>query len=321
MLRLAEVDSPRITGHREILVRIQAAGINPIDGKMRRGGTLHPGRLPAVLGCDGAGTVEAAGREVERFRVEDDVYFCSGGIGGDPGNYAEFAVVDERFASPKPRSLTFLEAGAAPLVLITAWEALYDLGELREGQQVLVHGGAGGVGHVAMQLARQRGARVCTTVGSEEKARLVQQWGAEEAILYRERDFVKAALDWTGGRGVDLALDTVGGQTFFRTFAAVRLYGKLVTLLLPDPEAGDWKEARVRNLRVGFEWMVAPMLQGRAEERARQALILDTCGRWFDAGLIKIHVSQSFALGEAVRAHRVLEEGSVTGKMVLSVGL
>jgi NADPH2:quinone reductase len=176
VLQLQEVPEPQIQNDTEILVRLQAAGVNPLDTKLRRRGTFYSDQMPAILGCDGAGVVEAVGANVQRFRVGDEVYFCGGGLGAKLGNYAEMAVVDEQFVAHKPTSLSFAEAAAAPLVLITAWEALYDRGRLEPGQRVLIHAGAGGVGHVAIQLAKLRGAEVCTTVSSQDKARLVVSW-------------------------------------------------------------------------------------------------------------------------------------------------
>ncbi|MDP8965139.1 MAG: zinc-binding dehydrogenase, partial [Cyanobacteriota bacterium] len=255
VLQLQEAPDPTIHTDREILVRLHAAGVNPIDTKLRKRGTFYPDQMPAILGCDGAGVVESVGSNVQRFQVGDEVYFCCGGLGATLGNYAEMAVVDERFVARKPALLSFAEAAAAPLVLITAWEALYDRGRLETGQRVLIHGGAGGVGHVAIQLAKLKGADVCTTVGSQEKARLVRQLGADNPILYKQSNFVEAVLDWTTGEGVDLAFDTVGGKTFYDTFPAVRVYGDVVTILEPDPGYINWKIARSRNLRVSFELM------------------------------------------------------------------
>jgi NADPH2:quinone reductase len=274
--------------------------------------------MPAILGCDGAGIVEAVGVQVQRFKVGDEVYFCNSGIGSHPGNYAEFAIVDERFTAPKPASLTFAEAGAAPLVLITAWEALYDRGRLQAGQRVLVHAGAGGVGHVAVQLARLAGAKVCTTVSSEAKADFVRQLGAEVPMLYSETDFVQTALDWTESKGVDLAFDTVGGATLNKTFAATCFYGDVVTLLEPSSET-NWKTARLRNLRFSQELMLTPMLEGLEEAQQHQADILQQCSRLFDQGQLSIHVSKTFPLGAAADAHRLLEAGSTMGKIVLLV--
>lgn len=319
VLQLQEIPAPVIQKDTEILVRLRAAGVNPIDTKLRQRGTFYPDKTPAVLGCDGAGTVEAVGAGVEQFRPGDEVYFCNGGLGGPAGNYAEYAVVDARFAAKKPASLSFAEAAAAPLVLITAWESLYDRARLQAGQKVLVHAGAGGVGHVAIQLAKLQGAEVCTTVGSEEKAEFVRKLGADSAILYKQTDFVQAALDWTNGEGVDIGFDTVGGETFYKTVPAVRVYGDLVTILEPEAAKGNLKAARTRNLRISLELMLTPMLLNLAEEQKQQAKMLQQCARLIDEGKLKIKLSKTFPLAEAAAAHELLETGSMTGKIALIV--
>jgi NADPH2:quinone reductase len=319
VLQLQEVPQP-IEKDTEILVRLRAAGVNPIDTKLRQRGTFYPDQMPAILGCDGAGVVEAVGSGVQRFQVGDEVYFCAGGLGEHrTGNYAQLAVVDERMVARKPSSLSFAEAAAAPLVLITAWEALYDRGRLEAGQRVMIHAGAGGVGHVAIQLVKLKGAEVCTTVGSQDKARLARQFGADHSILYKQTDFVQAALDWTGGEGVDLAFDTVGGKTFYDTFPAVRVYGDVVTILEPDPTHINWKTARSRNLRISLELMLTPMLQGLVAAQQHQAEILNQCATWIDEGKLKIHLSQTFPLQDAAAAHKALETGSTTGKIALLI--
>ncbi len=249
VLQLHEVPEPTLKTERQILVRLKAAGVNPVDTKLRSRGTYYPDRMPCILGCDGAGVVEAVGSEVTSFRPGNEVYYCNGGIGGEPGNYAEYAVIDERFATRKPESISFVEAAAAPLVLITAWESLHDRARIQSGNRVLIHAGAGGVGHVAIQLAKQAGCRVCTTVSSPEKAAFVGELGADEVIDYKTTDFADEGLAWSEGIGVDAAFDTVGQGTFVKTFQAVRHYGDLVTILQPPPDT-DWKVARIRNLRI-----------------------------------------------------------------------
>jgi NADPH2:quinone reductase len=320
VLQIQDVPDLKIQNDTELLVRLHAAGINPIDTKLRQRGTFYPDQMPAILGCDGAGVVEAVGSGVQHFQVGDEVYFCAGGIGvSGTGNYAEFAVVEERMLAHKPTPLSFTEAAAAPLVLITAWEALYDRGRLESGQRVLIHAGAGGVGHVAIQLAKLKGAEVCTTVSSQEKVRFVRQLGADHPILYTQTDFVKASLDWTGGEGVDLAFDTVGGKTFYDTFPAVRVYGDVVTILEPDPTHTNWKIARSRNLRISLELMLTPMFQGLVAAQQHQAEILKQCASWIDEGKLKIHLSQTFPLKDAAAAHKALESGSITGKIALLI--
>jgi NADPH2:quinone reductase len=163
VLELAELPQPEIAGEHDVRVRLRAAGINPVDYKLRSHGTIG-GALPAVLGWDGAGVVESVGRAVTRVRPDDDVYFCDGGFGPTPGSYQELKIIDEAFLARMPKRLSFVEAAAAPLVTITAWQALRERARVRSGQFVLVQAGAGGVGHMAIQIARLAGARVATTV-------------------------------------------------------------------------------------------------------------------------------------------------------------
>ena len=319
VLQIVDIPAPVIQKDTELLVRLRAAGVNPIDTKLRQRGTLKQDKAPHILGCDGAGVVEAVGAGVQLFQVGDEVYFCNGGLGGPTGTYTELVVIDERFVARKPSSISFAEAAAAPLVLITAWESLYDRGRLQTGQKALIYGGAGGVGHVAIQLAKLQGADVCTTVSSEEKANFVTELGADLPIFYKNRDVVDEVLGWTQGQGVDLAFDTVGDETFYQSFPCVRIYGDVVTILEPNSALGNLKIARLRNLRISLELMLTPMLEGLVEEQIQQAKILEQCSRWIDNSLLKIHVGQTFPLEEAVAAHKLLESGSMTGKIVLVI--
>ncbi|AFZ34286.1 NADPH:quinone reductase [Stanieria cyanosphaera PCC 7437] len=320
VLQWQDVSEPQIEQPNQVLIQLKAAGINPIDTKIRSRGTFYPDQMPAILGCDGAGIVKAVGSEVKNFKPGDEVYFCGGGLGKQgTGNYAELAVVAEHFLATKPKSLSFAEAAAAPLVLITAWEALYDRARLEAGQKVLIHAGAGGVGHVAIQLAKLKGAEVYTTVSSPDKARLVRQLGADEPILYQQTNFVETVLKLTNGTGVDIAFDTVGGQTFFDTVNAVKVYGDLVTILEPNYSLGTLKVARNRNLRISLELMLTPMLSGLIEAQQHQAEILQQCATWIDQEKLKIHLHQTFPLQEAAKAHKMLENGSITGKIALII--
>jgi NADPH2:quinone reductase len=318
VLSVRDIPKPAPRNPRDILVKLKAAGVNPVDAKLRRRGNYFPDLAPAVPGCDGAGVVAEKGPGVKRFAEGDEVYFCSGGLGGPAGNYAEYAVVDERYASRKPKSLGFAAAAAAPLVILTAWESLHDRGRIEKGRRVLIHAGAGGVGHVAIQLARIAGAKVCTTVGSEEKAALTASLGADRSVLYKREDFVREALSWSGGRGVDLALDTVGGAVFQATFPAVRVYGDLVTILSPATDT-DWSAARMRNLRISLEIMLAPMVMGLEDARLHQTEILERCADLIDGGGLTILLTKTFPLEEAEAAHRLIETGSTTGKIALIV--
>ena len=317
VLTATELPVPGLRTPTDLLVRMHAAGINPVDTKIRAKGPLLPDALTAVLGCDAAGIVEAVGDAVTRFRPGDPVWYCHGGLGGPHGNYAEYAVVDEAVAQPKPASLDFAQAAAAPLVLLTAWEALHDRARIQPGQTVLIHAGAGGVGHVAIQLARIAGARVATTVSGAQKAELARDLGAELVIDYKREDLTGAIADWTGGRGVEVCFDTVGPEVFARSIALMAVYGDLVTIL--DPGAVDLKEARNRNLRISLELMLTPQLRHLPDALAHQGEILRRCGALFDAGELHIEVADTYPLAQAADAHRRLEAGCLMGKLVLTM--
>ena len=319
VLQLAEVPEPELTGERDVKIRLAAAGINPVDYKLRANGTLG-GSLSAVLGWDGAGVVEAAGPGVTRFRVGDEVYFCDGGFGPTPGTYQEKRVMDERFVARKPGRLSFVEAAAAPLVTIIAWEALLERARVGKDQRVLVQGGAGGVGHVAVQIARIAGARVAATVTPGPKADLAAALGAELCIDYRHADVAAAVREWTGADGADVVHDTVGGKTFTSSFSLVRPYGDLVSNVESPWEEEAIKVMHDRNLRVSFAWMPAPAVFGWTSHRERQRKILEQAAVHFDAGELRIQVGATFPLERAADAHRALEAGEVIGKAVLTMG-
>ncbi len=317
VLEPREVAEPELRAATDLKVRVQAAGVNPIDTKVRRRGLFYPHACPAILGCDGAGIVVDKGEAVQRFELGDRVWFCNGGLGGDPGNYAEFTVLDQRWAGLMPEQLDFHEAAAAPLVLITAWGALYDRARLMPDHTVLIHAGAGGVGHVAIQLAKIHGARVLTTVSTPEKNALARSCGADLVIDYRDADFVNAVNDFTSGAGVDVVFDTVGPEVFKRSIDCTAHFGDLVTLL--DPGDVPLQEARMRNLRIGFELMLTPMLRHLDRARDHHVEILDRCGAWMDEDRLHIHVSEVLPLEQAAAAHEVIESGHTAGKIVLAI--
>lgn len=317
VLHLQDVAEPEITHPAQIKVRLKAAGINPIDTKVRANGLFYKDALPAVLGCDGAGSIVAVGDGVTHYKVGDEVWFCNGGLGKEQGNYAEYTVVDNRWAALKPKTLSFTEAAALPLVLITAWGALFERGGLLPGQTVLIHAGAGGVGHVAIQLAKQKGARVITTVSSEEKADFVRRLGADEVIFYRNEDLLESVNSLTGGNGADLVFDTVGPEVFKASIEATAHFGAIVTLL--DPGMISLAEARMRNLKIGFELMLAPMLRGLDAAREKHVEILKQCAGLIDRGDLQASVSHALRLDQAADAHELLAKGHMTGKIVLEI--
>jgi NADPH:quinone reductase len=319
VLQLRDIPLPPLPSGKYLRIKLAAAGINPLDTKLRSKTIYYPDQLPAILGCDGAGVVEATGSDVSRFKVGDAVYFCNGGIGDEPGCYAEYTTVHEDFVARKPEKLSMADSAALPLVAITVWEALLDRVNLQAGQTILIHAGAGGVGHIAIQLARHLGARIAVTVSDEHKAAIATDLGAEKIIHYRQQDFVAETLAWTLGKGADVVFDTVGGDTFLRSLNAVRYGGKLVSLLSTPLSLADTQLARLRNLSLCYELMLAPQLMKSHEERVRQRKILEQAAALADAGKLRVIVSTQLPLAEAAQAHRLIEQGGVSGKIVLTM--
>ncbi|TXT26027.1 MAG: NADPH2:quinone reductase [Gallionellaceae bacterium] len=320
VLQLRDIPKPALPSPHHLLVKLAAAGVNPVDTKLRAKPAYYPDRLPAILGCDGAGVVEQTGSAVTRFGTGDEVYFCNGGIGDEPGCYAEYTTLHEDCCAAKPTNIGLQDSAALPLVLITAWEALVERAHLQAGQTILIHAAAGGVGHIAVQLAHHLGARIAVTVSDAKKAGLMQGLGAEKIIRYREQDFVQEALGWTAGDGVDVVLDTVGGDTFLRSLGAARVGGKVVSLLSTPLSLSDAQLARLRNLSLCYELMLTPQVMKLHEERVRQRGILEQGAELVEAGKLGVLVTHRLPLELATEAHRLIEAGGVTGKIVLTMG-
>lgn len=317
VLEMDEIELPWPGRDDEVLVRIEAAGVNPADTFFRALGPYVGEAAGTVLGHDGAGVVEAVGASVSSVAPGDRVGFCNGGIGGEAGTYARYAVVPEWLLAPVPDGVDSASAAALPLVFVTAWESLVERAGLAHGERVLIHAGAGGTGHVAIQLARELGARVATTVSSAAKANFVGALGAELAIDYRGEDFVARCLDWSDGGGLEVALDNVGPDAFVRTLAAMAPYGRVVTLMgMP----GDTPEetAYNANLTIHNVMMLTPMWRGLEAARRRQAEIVREGMRWLEAGKLRVELAATFPLERAGDAHRLLEQGGVSGKIVLT---
>jgi NADPH2:quinone reductase len=320
VLTLQNIEKPELPSPHHLRVKLAAAGVNPLDTKLRAKPVYYPDKLPAILGCDGAGIVEKIGSAVTRFKEGDAVYFCNGGIGDEPGCYAEYTTLHEEYCAASPANISLQDSAALPLVLLTAWEALVERANLQAGQTILIHGGAGGVGHIAVQLARHLGARVAVTVGDDKKEGLAQGLEAEKIIRYKEEDFVVDVVDWAGGRGVDVVLDTVGGETFLRSLNAARVGGKIVTLLSTPMSLADTQLARLRNLSLCYELMLTPQVMKLHDERIRQRKILEQSAQLIEAGKLGVLVSYALPLQDAAEAHRLIEKGGVTGKIILTMG-
>lgn len=305
-------------GPDEVLIRLHAAGVNPADAFFREFGPYVDAGKPFVPGCEGAGVVEAIGSAVDDLKNGSEVCFCSGGIGGLSGTYAEYAVVPASQLVQKPANISMEQAAALPLVLITAWESMIERANVGANDHVLVHGGAGGTGHIAVQLAALRGAKVAATVGTEERAAFVRGLGADRAIVHTREDFVKAALEWTGGKGLDAALDNVGTDVMVRTFAAMAPYGRLVTLMgTPGDDVGE--TAYLANLTIHNVMMLTPMVRGDRARLDHQAEIVRAGMRLLAKGQIRLEIDRVYPIGEAEAAHERLAGGGIRGKIVLSM--
>lgn len=316
VLKLQDVTLPWPRGPHDVLVELHAAGLNPADVFFRQLGGYLASDQPLVLGHDGMGIVAAVGPEVTSLGPGDRVCFCNGGLGGDIGTYAEAAVVPEAQLALVPAAVDTLTAAALPLVAITGWEALYDRAALQPGEFALIHGGAGGTGHVAVQLAALRGARVAATISSPEKARIAAACGAELTLNYRDTDFAKEALAWSGG--IHVAFDNAGAATLQQTFRAMAPYGRLVSLMGMPGDDADLTAYNL-NLTLHNVMMLTPIWK-RLEARLRdQAAILRQSLALVAAGKLKIRHAASFTLADAAKAHAYLESGQAVGKVTLQI--
>ncbi|MEA2335832.1 MAG: hypothetical protein QOG40_2322 [Solirubrobacteraceae bacterium] len=286
VLRLEEVERPE-PGEGEVLIAVRAASINPIDWKYRRG--LAEKQLPAVLGNDVSGTVELS--RAADYAEGDEVFGIS-----PSGGYAEFATAPAALIAKKPAGVTHEQAAAIPVAGMTAWQALFDRGGLGRGQTALIAGAAGGVGHLAVQFAKHAGARAIGT-GSARNRDFVLGLGADEYVDYTAQDVTEAVHD------VDLAFDTVGGETTQTLVATVREGGVIVTIAGPPPQ----QEAAERGVRADLLIM--------SPDSGQLARIAELVA----GGEVHVEIEQTFALAEVAKAHERSESGHVRGKLILTV--
>lgn len=295
VLELADVEKPQPKDD-EVLIRVRAASVNPVDYKIRSGTypVVKQDQLPKVLGRDVAGEIERCGSAVRNFREGDTVYAM---LDGGPGGYAEYVTVRADLVAPKPGQLDYRAAAAVPLAGLTAWQGLFDHGHLQPGQRVLIHGGAGGVGHLAVQFAKARGATVVATAGTQDIG-FVKQLGADQVVDYMRERFEDEVRD------VDLVLDLIAGETQERSWAILKDGGTMISSLARP------SEAKAREHHAHAENFVA--------HPDRDELI--EIGRLIDAGRVHPHVSAVFELKEAAEAQVQLERRHAQGKVVLQMG-
>ena len=280
----------------QILIRIIAAGVNPVDAKIRQGmfARMMGTKLPLIPGLDVSGIVEEAGANVTKFKPGDAVYACLGF--GTQGGYAEYAVAKESEASPKPKGLNHEGAAAMPVAAATAWQALIEIANVSQGQTVLIHGGSGGVGVFAMQIAKARGAKVIATASAANQE-FMRELGADRAIDHNATKFEEVVKD------VDVVLDSVAGETLQRSYGVVKKGGIIVSLVEPPDKA----ELDARAIR-GTAFMVSP-----------NASLLSDLTKLVEAKKLKPVVSKTFPLAEAAKAQEAIETGHTRGKIVLRV--
>ncbi|WP_188694512.1 MULTISPECIES: zinc-dependent alcohol dehydrogenase family protein [Silvimonas] len=293
-------------GQGEVQVKIHASGVNPIDYKIRTGQAPYAMPvLPAVLGTDLAGEIVAIGAGVVEFAVGDQVYGLTGGVRGLQGSLAEYANVDAALIALKPKNISMREAAAIPLVALTAWEGLVDRANIQPGQTVLVQGGAGGVGHMAVQIAKALGAKVFATT-STDKLPLVKELGAT-AIDYTKTPLEQYLQEYTQGQGFDIIYDTVGGPTLEASLGATRHYGRVVSCAAFGPH--NLASSSLRSTDVSGVFVLHPMLSG--ERRAHHGEILRRVTALVEAGQVRAVLdSRRFTLDKAMAAHDAVEQGA-----------
>ena len=298
----------------EVLVRIKASGVNPLDLKIRAGEAGHARHiLPAVLGMDLAGIVHSVGDGVSEFRPGDEVYGLAGGVGGIQGSLAEYAAVDAALLAPKPANLTMREAAALPLVFITAWEGLMDRAAVKAGQNVLIQGGAGGVGHIAAQIALARGAKVYA-VDAAAKAYFLKRLGATPIDREETVDDYVARL--TDRRGFDIVYDAVGGPVLDAAFKGVARFGHVVSSLGWGTHALAPLSFKAASYSGVFALL--PLLTG--EGRAHHGDILREATRMVEAGKVIPNVDpRRFGLEAVGDAHDAISSRTATGKVVIDI--
>ncbi len=310
---------PRV-GPNGVLVEVRAASVNPVDWKLREG-LLHavmPVIFPVIWGCDLSGVVKEVGPSVTLFKPGDEVYGMKDGYVAKTyrGTYAEYVVVPEKSLAAKPKNLTHEEAAAVPLAALTAWQAMVNQGRLKPGQRVLIHAGAGGVGVMAIQIAKAFGAYVAATASTRNQD-LLRELGADLAIDYTRENIDKIRPKF------DLVLDGVGGSVWAESFRALKMGGRLVTLTPPIPEqsSGKVKFFAMAIQGVGFG-MMRGLLGGKRLSMTRvkpRGGELEKITALIEAGKIRPVVEKVFALEQIAEAHRLSEAGHVRGKLVIKI--
>ncbi|MFT3741525.1 MAG: zinc-dependent alcohol dehydrogenase family protein [Gammaproteobacteria bacterium] len=316
VFQISDIPTPILKpGH--VLIKVLATSVNPIDCKIRKGlvPNLAP-PFPAILQGDVSGVVLEVTDDVKNFKPGDEVYGCAGGFKDNPGALAEYMLADAQLLAKRPQTLSAREAAALPLVSITAWEALFDFAKIKPEFHVLIHGGTGGVGHIAVQLAKWCGARVATTIRHAENFELAKSLGADEVINAQEESVESYVARLTGGRGFDVVFDTVGGPNLDRALAAAKIRGTVVTTAARSTHDLSVMHGKALSLHVVF--MLLPIVTG--EGRAAHGKILTELAQIVDQGKLKPMIDpHTFMLEQISEAHALLESGKTHGKVVVDI--
>jgi len=318
---LVPVERPRpVPLPGEVLIEVAAAGVNRPDAMQRRGGYAPPPGASDIPGLEVAGTIAEVGPggpDVHQngggYQIGDEVCALVSG-----GGYAEFCAAPAVQCLPVPRGLDMVAAGAIPETSFTVWNNVFDRGHLKPGEWILIHGGSSGIGTIAIQLARVLGSRVLATAGSAEKCAACERLGAERAINYRETDFVAAVRETTGGRGVDIVLDIVGGDYVPRNIDVLAVEGRLVQIAL---QAGSTAQLNMVPLLVKRLTITASTLRARSVQEKGVVAAAVRANVWplLESGAVKPIIHATFPLRAAADAHRLLESSQHIGKIVLVV--
>ena len=296
-----EMPKPEPKG-KELLVKVYATSVNPVDYKIRKGLLPTGIKPPQILGFDVSGVIEAIGERVTDFKIGDEVYYLPK-IFGWQGAYAEYHLVEEEVVSKKPNNISHIHAAAIPLVGSTAWDALIDRVKIKVGETVLIHAGAGGVGSIAIQLAKSYGCLVIATCSSQN-LNFVKELGADVVIDYKKEDFVDVVLKWTKGEGVDVAFDTVGGETLTKSIQATTAFGRVASIVRVP---ANLDQAFFKNITIHPVFVQS----GRHK--------LDIIKDLIETGKIKPVIDSVIPLNDVAKAHEKLEKGGVRGKIVVRV--
>ena len=315
VLHLEDLPEP-VLRDTDVLVEVHATSVNPVDTKVRARATV-PREWPLLLGYDVSGVVVRCGPRVTQWKPGDEIFAAPNLF--RPGANAEYVALDARSAARKPATLDHATAAVLPLVSQTAWEALHLRARIEPGQTVLIHAGAGGVGHVAVQLAKLHGCRVITTASREESLAFCRDvLRADQVIDYRRQDVVQEVQKLTAGKGVPVALDTVGGDVFVQCLDCVGVNGHVVTILGGSTDLKQRGQALLyRNVTISYEFMGIPT--AHEIEPHRPGEILAVIAKLADSGALRPEVRHRFPLERLADAHRQVETGRTVGKVAVII--